>query len=120
MKRKIKIHIGNAEEPAKRFLDAWHQAARGKIPGVPEERLAFEDLETLLRMLTPRRWALLKELRREGPRSVRALAKVLGRDYKNVHADVKTLVRLGLITRTGHGEVLVPWESVVAEMRLAA
>ena len=118
--RKIIIGIGNAEESAGRFVDVWHQAARGLTRRGPEERLIFEDLETLLRVLTPKRWALLKSLKREGPMSVRALAKVLKRDYKNVHSDINVLERLGLTARTQSGEVTVPWESVIAEMRLAA
>ena len=48
------------------------------------------------------------------------LAKLLSRDYKNVHTDVKALDRLGLLIRAEHGEILVPWETVIAEMRLAA
>jgi predicted transcriptional regulator len=120
MSGKIRIGVGKAEESAHRFIETWHQAEQGKRANVPEERLVFEDLETLLRTLTPRRWALLKRLRREGSTSVRALARLLGRDYKNVHADVKALVLLGLIVREERGGVLVPWETVAAEMRLVA
>jgi len=120
MSSKIRIGVDKAEESAHRFIEIWHQAEQGKRVNVPEERLVFEDLETLLRVLTPRRWALLKRLKREGSASVRTLAKLLGRDYKNVHADVKALALLGLVIREERGEVLVPWETVVAEMRLVA
>ncbi len=120
MSSKIRIGVDKAEESAHRFIETWHQAEQGKTVEVPEERLVFEDLETLLRVLTPRRWALLRRLKREGSTSVRALAKLLGRDYKNVHTDVKALALLGLIIREERGEVLVPWETVTAEMRLVA
>jgi predicted transcriptional regulator len=120
MSGKVRIGVGTAEESVHRFIETWHQAEQGKRVKIPEERLLFEDLETLLRTLTPRRWALLRRLKREGPTSVRALAKLLGRDYKNVHADVKALELLGLIIREERGEVLVPWETVIAEMRLVA
>jgi predicted transcriptional regulator len=120
MSGRIRIGVGKAEESAHRFIETWHQAEQGKTVKVPEECLVFEDLETLLRMLTPRRWALLRRLTREGSTSVRTLATLLGRDCKNVHADVKALVLLGLIIREERGEVLVPWETVVAEMRLVA
>src|SRR5574337_725046 len=116
MSGKIRIGVGKAEESAHRFIETWHQAEQGQRVKIPKERLVFEDLETLLRVLTPRRWALLRRLKREGPTSVRALAKLLGRDYKNVHADVKALMLLGLIFREERGEVLVPWETVTAEM----
>lgn len=48
------------------------------------------------------------------------LAKDLGRDYKNVHDDVRALETLGLIARTDHDRVEVPWDEIEAHMRLAA
>jgi predicted transcriptional regulator len=118
--RRLKIAIGDAKASAVRVVEAWHRAKRGCVPDLPEERLGFEDLEILLRALTPRRWALLKALRRKGPSSVLALARSLGRDYKNVHGDVKLLETLGLVVRADRARVAVPWEIVTAEIALAA
>lgn len=42
----------------------------------------------------------MKTLRQHGPLSVRALAKQLERDYKNVHADANALEEVDLIQRT--------------------
>ena len=120
MSSKIKIGIGKTNESADKFIKTWHDAEKGRVLKVAEERLLFEDLETLLGVLTPRRWALLKVLRREGPMSVRALSKQLRRDYKNVHVDVGKLENLGLVARTKDSKVSVPWETIVAEMKLAA
>lgn len=120
MSADLKIGVGDEEEAPQRFVEAWHRAERGEPPAQPEERLTFENMETLLRCLTPGRWALLGALRSAGASSVRSLARRLGRDYKNVHSDVALLERLGLISRTDAGEVEVPWASVVAELRLAA
>ncbi len=120
MSRRIEIGMGDEREGATRFIDAWRAAEAGSGDGPPQERLVFEDLETLLRCLTPARWTLLGTLRRTGPSSVRGLAKALRRDYKNVHSDVRLLERLGLVDRTEERLVRVPWEVVVAEMRLAA
>ena len=52
--------------------------------------------------------------------SVRALAVGLGRDYKNVHTDVRKLEQIGLISRTGYDKIEVPWEIVEARLSLAA
>jgi predicted transcriptional regulator len=52
--------------------------------------------------------------------SVRALAGEQGRDYKNVHRDVKSLERVGLIERTLENKVEVPWDIVEARLKLAA
>ena len=120
MSEKLKIGVGDPRETAQGFVEAWRRAERGERPPVPEQVLRFADLETLLRTLTPVRWVLLRALRSGGPSSVRELARRLGRDYKNVHGDVKRLESLELITRTEAGEVQVPWETISAEISLAA
>ena len=63
---------------------------------------------------------MLKTLRKRGPMSVRALSKELGRDYKNVHTDVRLLEEVGLVGRTKEEKVEVPWDTVEAKLRLAA
>ena len=83
-----------------------------------EPRIAFEGTETLLKVLTPNRWLLLRRLRSSGPDSIRALAASLGRDYRGVHADVMALLDLGLIDRDAAGKISVPWSHITAELRL--
>ena len=50
--------------------------------------------------------------------TVFALAKLLERDYKNVHTDVARLLELDLIEKTEASLVRVAWEAVRAELRL--
>jgi predicted transcriptional regulator len=119
MKKQIRIGIGEATATARGFVDAWKRAGRGE-KSQAEHRLYFEDLETLLKTLTPARWVLLKTLRTNGPMSVRSLAHQLGRDYKNVHTDVRRLEHLGLISHTMDEKVEVPWDIVEAQLKLAA
>src|SRR5271167_3155838 len=93
----VKITVGGAmeKEASRRFVDAWHRAKRGK--SFHERHLAFESWDALARVLTGRRMELLRYVRRHKVRSVRALAKALGRDYSNVHADVRALAAAGLL-----------------------
>lgn len=119
MSRKMTIGVGNLDQSAKRFVETWRKVERGEKVS-RQERVTFDNLETLLRTLTPSRWALLRKLRRQGPMTVRALAKTLGRDYKNVHTDVRTLETVGLLSRDKESRVMVPWDTVVAEVTLAA
>jgi predicted transcriptional regulator len=119
MKKQIQIGIGDSTKTAKGFIDAWKSAERGEKVKA-QQRLFFENLETLLKMLTSGRWKLLKTLRTKGPMSVRALAVEQGRDYKNVHRDVQQLERIGLIGRTKDNKVEVPWDIVEARLELAA
>ena len=119
MKRQITIGAGDAATTAKGFIDAWKLAERGEM--IQEKhRLNFENLEVLLKTLTPGRWKLLKKLRVNGPMSIRALANNLKRDYKNVHTDVRRLENLGLIGRTKNDRIEVPWDIVEARLLLAA
>ncbi len=120
MSRRIKIEIMDEKASAAEFIRAWHKAEKGKAPELPRERIYFPDLATLLSVLTPRRLEMLKTLHSTGPLSVRALSRELGRDYKNVHGDAKVLERLGLINRDDEGLLHVPWNSIIAEMALAA
>lgn len=119
MKKRIRIGVGNPASTAQGFVEAWKRAEAGeKIQA--EERLDFENLETLLKTLTRARWVLLKTLRFAGPMSIRALASKLGRDYKNVHTDVRRLEEIGLVDRDKKGRVRVPWTIVEARLSLAA
>lgn len=119
MKKQIRIGVGDAESTASGFVEAWKQAEKGEVLEV-DQRLYFENLETLLKNLSPGRWILLRRLRKTGPMSVRTLAKQLERDYKNVHTDVNRLELIGLIARTKDNRIEVPWDIVEARLMLAA
>lgn len=99
----IKITVGgDFEEEAKRqAIDAWHRAERGEK--FQERHLAFESWDALARVLSSRRMELLRYVRRNHVTSIRSLAKALGRDYSNVHADVQALARAGLLESTPKG-----------------
>lgn len=115
------IHIGVEESGRsyERFIDAWRRAETGDIAEA-EVHLNFEDLSALLSTLSPRRLAVLRTLRQEGPLSIRALAGRLERDYKNVHADVRALEQVDLLIRTEEAQVMVPWDVIDAHLNLAA
>ena len=93
----VKITVGGAmeDQAAQRFADAWHRAERGET--LHERHLAFESWDALSRVLTGKRMELLRYVHRHKVASVRALAKALGRDYSNVHADVQALTNAGLL-----------------------
>ena len=110
----LELRIGDARDALDRFEAAWNRRNEGR----KLERLhvlSLEDLPLLLRTLTPARWALVDRLREAGPLSIYQLAKLLHRDYKNVHTDVSALVGIGLIEKEGDARVSVPWDVVRAE-----
>ena len=119
MEKRIRIGVADAAITAKDFIDVWKRVECGEKVKT-EQRLNFENLETLLRTLTTGRWMLLKVLRKKGPMSIRAVANELRRDYKNVHTDVRRLEAVGLVERTKDNKVEVPWDILEARLRLAA
>ena len=118
-RKKLSIGVGTTKEALDRFEAVWKRAARGARV-TPEHRLTFQSLPQLLKELSPARWTLLEALRAEDKMTVYALAKHLGRLYKNVHADVARLTELGLIEKTKDGKISVPWDVIAAELKLAA
>ena len=120
MKKYLSVGIKGANESAKEFIGAWRRAEQGQPVEQPIERLNFEDLATMLKVLTPRRLEVLKVVHQIGPVSVRAVAKRMKRDYKNVHHDLQVLERAGLVMRSPDGRLSAPWNKIIAEIALAA
>ena len=106
-----KITVGGAveEEAGRRFVDAWRRAERGET--FQERHLAFESWDALARVLTGKRMQLLRHVRRHKVASVRSLAKALGRDYSNVHADVQALTAAGLLD-AGDGGLRADYDAI--------
>ena len=74
----------------------------------------------MFRVLSPKRWELLERLQSLGPSSLRGLARSLERDVKRVHEDVAALIVVGLIEKTEHGQIHVPFEVIEADFELRA
>jgi len=105
MTKPVQVHVGESLEAAgARFVDAWHRAESGALtPDVAELHVGFENFETMVRILSPKRLELLRHLHRQPARSIRALALALGRDYRRVHDDVEALEGAGLLDRDAGG-----------------
>ncbi len=100
---KVKVTVGGTmeDDAARRFAAAWHRAESGEV--FHERHLAFESWDALARVLTNKRMELLHFVRWHDVTSVRALAKALHRDYRNVHADVQALTTAGLLNVSDDG-----------------
>ena len=89
-----------------RALDAGRGIAEA------DYELGFAQAGDLLAQITKERLRLLLVLRTNGPSTIFALAKRLGRNYSNVHSDVKALLELGLIERNEERHIFVPWMEI--------
>ena len=117
-RRVLYIEISAPDESLRQFADAWHRAEQGEEVE-PFYSVGFESMAELISTLTPKRWELIERLHHDGPMSIYALAKLLQRDYKNVHTDVKALSDLEIIQETGDGKVTIPWDEIEAHFKLA-
>ncbi len=98
----VKVMVGGtAYDDAKAFVGAWHRAEHGEE--VSENVLAFESWDALAAVMSNERLRLLRHVHDHPERSVMALAKALGRQYRRVHDDVSILAEAGLLDRSGGG-----------------
>lgn len=118
-KREIAV-TGNALDRAgAELIAAWKGAEAGQ-PVEATDRLYFDSWDALCSVLTPKRYELLRYLRRSPAASIRALARALGRDVKRVHQDVVALEELGLIERNAEGRLCMTVDEIVSTIRFAA
>ncbi len=104
--------------PSDAMADITHAWKTGK----PQRsaRISFATPELLWKVLTEKRWELLKALCGAGPVSIREAARRVGRDVKAVHGDVTALLNAGVLDRTEDGRIVFPFEAVKVEFLLQA
>ena len=114
----MKTVILDVKTPADTMADFTRAWETGK----PEKsaRISFATPELLWRVLTAKRWELLKTLYGAGPVSIREAARRVGRDVKAVHGDVTALLNAGVLDRTEDGRIIFPFEAVKVEFMLQA
>jgi predicted transcriptional regulator len=101
---KLNIHVGGTfADDKRRILDAVARAETNPETFEAEDHVSFASWEALARVMTTKRFELLRHLHRQPEATVAALARSLKRDYKRVHEDVETLSGVGLIDRRDDG-----------------
>jgi predicted transcriptional regulator len=97
------------------FVQSWKQSKAQKAA-----RISFATPELLWKVLTAKRWELLKALCGAGPVSIREAARRVGRDVKAVHADVTALLNAGILDRAEERGIVFPYEAIKVEFLLQA
>jgi predicted transcriptional regulator len=97
------------------FAAAWKTGKAEK-----SARIGFASPELLWKVLTAKRWELLKVLCGAGPVSIREAARLVGRDVKAVHGDVTALLKAGVLDRAEGGGIVFPFEAIKVEFVLQA
>lgn len=116
----LEIQIKSREQADADFTNVF-KAAQPGVKVVPAKGVFFTSLEAVRALLTDRRLALLHQVREHSPKSISHLAKIAGRDFKNVHADVMLLKHYGLIQlgerrkttkKTAGHSISVPYQAI--------
>jgi predicted transcriptional regulator len=77
-----------------------------------DDRISFESVGELWRVLAPRRVEIVRAMTGAGPLAIREVARRVGRDFKAVHSDVTMLANAGGLERTERGAVEFPYDRV--------
>jgi predicted transcriptional regulator len=109
------LEVRSPKEVMAGFAESWAGGKQQKAA-----RISFASPELLWKVLTAKRWELLKALCGAGPVSIREAARRVDRDVKGVHGDVVALLDAGLLLRTAEGAIEFPYEAVKVEFLLQA
>jgi predicted transcriptional regulator len=96
MAKTLTIRVSSLDEGLQRFRETYKAVEAGR-PVARREGVYFTSLAAARNLLTRSRLALLRAVRTKRPRSIYELAKIVGRDLKNVQDDLRTLERYGLV-----------------------
>lgn len=109
------LDVRDSKDVMADFARIWHL-------NQPQEadRITFASPELLWKVLTAKRWELLKVLCGTGPISIREAARRVWRDVKGVHCDIVALLEASLLNRTENGAIEFPYEAIKVEFLLQA
>ena len=109
----VTLDVRPPAETMAEFAQTWKSGKGSKA-----DRISFASPELLWKVLTAKRWELLKALCGAGPITVREAARRVSRDVKAVHSDLSALLLAGVLIRTEAGQVEFPYEAVKVEFLL--
>jgi predicted transcriptional regulator len=111
----VTLDVRTQSESMQDFVRAW------KTEDAAESaRISFATPELLWKVLTAKRWELLKVLCGAGPLSIREAARRVERDVKAVHGDITALLVAGVLDRVEDGRIVFPFDAVKIEFLLQA
>lgn len=113
--RTVTLEIGGLESGLEAFRHTW-KTGMAEL----EARISFASPELLWKVLTGKRWELLKALAGKPPMSIRGAAREIRRDVKGVHGDLMPLIEAGIVRRTDDGLISFPFDVVHVDFRLKA
>jgi predicted transcriptional regulator len=109
----VTLQIASLQEVKRRARDAF----KGKKQGA---RISFATPEVLFRLMTAKRWELIRAMAGAGPLTIREAARRVSRDVKAVHGDVHALLNAGVLQKTERSLVVFPFDAIRVDVMLRA
>jgi predicted transcriptional regulator len=109
----VTLQLGSLEDVKRRTRDAFAGAKQGA-------RISFASPELLFRLMTAKRWELIRALAGAEPMTIRAVARRVNRDVKAVHGDVHALLDTGILHKTDNGRIVFPFDAIHVDLMLRA
>ena len=109
----VTLCLSQPDDISRRALAAF----RGQKQGA---RISFASVDLLWRVLTAKRWEILRAMTGQGALALREIASRVGRDVKGVHGDVHALIDAGVLQRDASGMFVFPYDSVRVDFTLNA
>lgn len=109
----VTLGISTVEETKVRMRRAFQGKEQGAFIG-------FASPELLWKVITPKRWELLRIMTGAGPVTIRELARRVERDVKTVHGDVQALLKAGVIDRAKDGRIVFPYDAIHVDFVVSA
>jgi predicted transcriptional regulator len=109
----VTLQVAKLKDVKQRLRNAF----KGKKQG---SHISFATPEPLFRLLTAKRWELIRALTGAGPVTIREAARRVDRDVKAVHGDVHALLRAGVLRKTDEGLIVFPFDAIHADVMLHA
>jgi predicted transcriptional regulator len=102
------ITIKSVEETLREAQAIMEAIMRGEEVPSRAPEYSFSSFEAFRKAMTPQRFNLLRTIREKRPESIQTLAKLTGRDMKNISEDVRALVDMELVELEPHGRSKTP------------
>lgn len=83
-------------------------------------RISFISLDLMWKILTPKRWEIIRAMTGAGPLAIPEVARRVERDVKAVHGDVTALIKAGVIDKTEDSKVEFPYDRVHVDFEIKA
>ena len=109
----VKLGISSIDDTKARMRRAF----LGKVQGA---FISFATAELLWKVITPKRWEVLRAMTGAGPIAIREVARRVGRDVKSVHGDIHALLKAGVLDRADDGRIVFPYDEVHVDFVLHA